>query len=75
MINRDEIHTLIDNMGDSDALTIACIISHMAGVSAEKWTGQITFKLNASQGSFGETHINKGEVFRPSKKRRVRSTL
>ena len=72
MNTRSEIQNLIENMPESHVETLAGIISRMVGVTADSWTGKITFELNANQGHFGDTHVNKSEIIRTAKKRRVR---
>lgn len=74
MQNRKELQRLIDNLKDNDVDIVAGIVLRMMTVTAEGWTGKIAFELNASQGSFGDTKVNKSEVIRRSKVRGVRGS-
>ena len=68
-----ELEQLLNNFDETQLDILAGIAVRMAGIKAEKWTGQITFVLNSNQGAFGDTHVNKGEIIRTQKKRKVRS--
>ena len=72
MSNRKELQRLIENLNDPDVDVVASIVLRMMTVTAEKWTGKIAFELNANQGAFGDTHVNKSEIIRRGKVRGVR---
>jgi hypothetical protein len=66
-----ELIRLLENFDEVQLQVIAGVAVRVASVSAEKWTGKISIDLNASQGVFGDMHVNKGEVVKLLKKRRV----
>jgi|WetSurMetagenome_2_1015567.scaffolds.fasta_scaffold125088_1 hypothetical protein len=68
-----ELQRLINNFSDEQIEILAGIAVKMATIQTERFTGQMTFILNVHQGGLGDMHINKGEIFRPQKKRRIRS--
>lgn len=74
MGNREDLYRLIDNLDDTHVETLGGIVSRMLSVVSEKWTGKISFELNANQGRFGDTHVNKSEIIRAKKKRGYRSS-
>lgn len=74
MPNRKELQRLIENLNDTDIDVVAGIVLRMMTVTAEKWTGKIAFELNANQGAFGDTHVNKSEIIRRPKARSMRGS-
>jgi len=72
-LTENEISKLLRNFDETQLEIMAGIAVRIASVKAERWSGQITFVVNASQGGFGDMQINRGEIMRIGKTRRVRS--
>lgn len=70
----DELIDLLHNLDHGQVEIIKSIAIKIASASTEKWTGKINFELNANNGSFCDMHVQKSEVVRFRKKRRVRSS-
>lgn len=64
---------LLDGFDSVQVDIIEGIDERMNTAKADRWTGKINFELNMSQGQCGDMHINKGEVLRVSKRRKIRS--
>ena len=72
--NSKDLGLLLENFDTDQLEIITGIVLRLAAVRAERWTGKINFEINANQGGFGDMHVNRGEVVRLQKKRRVRSS-
>jgi len=73
MINAD-LQRLWQNLDDDQQEIIAGIVLRMASAKAERWTGQVSFIVNFGQGGIGDMQVNRGEVVRLQKKRKVRDS-
>jgi hypothetical protein len=68
-----ELIRLLENFDEVQLQVIAGVAVRVASASSEQYTGKLVISLNANQGVFGDMHVNKGEIVKFVKKRRVLS--
>lgn len=69
----DELVTLLGNFDPPEVEMIQDIVLRLAGVKADQHSGQIRFAVNTKGGGFIDMHVDRSEVVRFTKKRRIRS--
>lgn len=72
----DDLNILLQNLDSIQVEVIMGVALRLAEISSDKWSGKITFEIVTNQGGIVDgMRINRGEVVKFGKKRRVRSTL
>jgi len=73
-VDSDELRKLLLNLSEPQRAAVAAFAVRLATISAQKWTGEIAFKLQVNQGGITDgLKVNQAETIRISKKRKVRS--
>ena len=68
-----DIEKLIQNLDDSQLDFLVGIVSRLATIKEERWTGTFVIEGSANQGGIGDSHFNRREKIVTFKRRKVRS--
>ena len=69
-----DLKRLLENFDAEQIEVMEAIAVRVAGIKVERYTGEVSFSLNANQGAIGDIQVNRREIVRLKKRgRTVRS--